>query len=469
MDHGKSREDIINAPPQMENQGKEELYLYSLRKMAETKYDKNLSPVTDLLNLRSFFYLCGEMIREKPDQKYGVIVMDITQFKAVNEFCGRKEGDRLLVFIADCFRHYEKNRPDTYACHIRADNFCLCTAYEEEEELSDIALEIKEKIDHFPFAYRVLPSFGICASREIGPAVSYLKDCATTAMQSIKGKFFASYAFFDDSMRRQMLREKQIENDIVSALENGELVPYIQPKVNMRTGRIIGGEALVRWEHPGKGLISPGEFLPVLEKNGFIIKVDEYVWEQIYRYLKKLSSDGRRLLPISINVSRMHAYDRNLCDTLLRLSCEYGIEARYTPLELTESAFLADEEGMYLEMSLLRGKGFTVAMDDFGTGYSTMTMLKTQPVDEVKMDRAFIMDLGNEKSRIILEYTINMLQALDTKVIIEGVETEEQKEFLIGCGCESAQGFLFYRPMPLKEFDALLLRQEEADRAIRET
>lgn len=463
MDNQKSREEIINAPPQMAKQGKDELYIYSLRKMAETKYDQNLSPVTNLLNLRSFFYLCGEMIKGKPDQKYGVIVMDITQFKAVNEFCGRSEGDRLIVFIADCFRYYEENRPDTYVCHIRADNFCLCTAYEEEEELSGIALEIKKKIDTFPFAYRVLPSFGICASRETGPAVSYLKDCATTAMQSIKGKFYASYAFFDDSMRRQMLREKQIENDIVSALENGELVPYIQPKVNMRTGRIIGGEALVRWKHPEKGMISPGEFLPVLEKNGFIIKVDECVWKQVYGYLKKLYEEGRPLVPISINVSRMHVYDKEFCSTLLGLNREYGIDACYTPLELTESAFLADEEGMYLEMSLLRGKGFCVSMDDFGTGYSTMTMLKTQPVDEVKMDRAFIMELGNEKSRIILEYTIKMLRALNMKIIIEGVETEEQKEFLIGCGCELAQGFLFYRPMPLEEFDELLRRQEEGD------
>lgn len=464
MDNDKTREEIINESPQTADQGKEEMYLYSLRRMAESKIAETHNSLTGLPNLRTFFYQCGEMIRENPDDRFGVIVMDITQFKAVNEFCGRREGDRMLMYIGDCFRTYRDNRPKTYASHVRADNFCLCTAYEDEQELADIALGIRKKMSEFSFAYKVLPSFGICASRESRPAVNYLKDCATLAMQSIKGKFFANYAFFDDRMRRQMMRERQVENDIVAALENNELVPYIQPKVNMHTGRIIGGEALVRWIHPEKGMIGPGEFIPVLEKNGFIINVDEHIWKQVFAYLGGLKQEGRPLVPISLNVSRVHAYDQNLCETLLDLKEQYGLPADCVPLELTESAFLADEEGMYLRMKHLQSKGFRISMDDFGTGYSTMGMLKTQPMDEIKMDRAFIVDLENEKSRIILEYTVNMLLALDAKIIVEGVETKEQRDFLLKCGCEDAQGFLFYRPMPVKEFDELLRRQEENDR-----
>ena len=429
MTYQKAKEEIIESSPQKTDAGKEELYLYSLRKMAEENVEKNRTGLTNLHNINSFFYLCGEMIKQQPDKKYSVIIMDIVQFKAVNEFCGRDEGDRLLRFIASCFDWYENNRPDSYACHIRADIFCLCTSYEEVEELEIIVREIRKKITDFPFAYRVQPSFGIGISPERAPAISYLKDCATMAMNSIKGKVYRTYAVFDEKMRSQKMRERQVENDIVSALENGELQLYVQPKVDMRAGRVIGGEALVRWKHPEKGLVPPGEFIPVLEKNGFIINVDEYIWEKVFAYLGKLRKEGRTLIP------------------------------EYVPLELTESAFLEDEVGMYRRMESLRERGFLVSMDDFGTGYSTMNMLKNQTLDEIKIDREFIRDLEKDKSQIIIRNTIAMLQQLGAHIVIEGVETEEQKEFLLGCNCTDVQGF-FYRPMPVEEFDKLLWQQE---------
>lgn len=295
MAYQRAKEEVVEASPQTTDAGKEELYLYSLRKMAEQNVEKNRTGLTNLHNMKSFFYLCGEMIKAQPEKKYGVILMDIVQFKAVNEFCSRDEGDRLLKFIADCFQEYEDQRPDTYSCHIRADIFCLCTSYGEIEELENIVNDIKKKIDEFPFAYKVQPSFGIGISPEREPAISYLKDCATMAMNSIKGKVYQTYAIFDEKMRRQLMRERQVENDIVGALENGELVLYVQPKVDMSNGRIIGGEALVRWQHPEKGLVPPGEFIPVLEKNGLIINVDEYIWEKVFAYLGKLKEEGRKL------------------------------------------------------------------------------------------------------------------------------------------------------------------------------
>lgn len=460
MAYQRAKEEIVEASPQTTDAGKEELYLYSLRKMAEDNVENNRTELTHLHNMKSFFYLCGEMIKAEPDQKYSVVIMDIVQFKAVNEFCGRAEGDRLLKFIAECFQWYEDHRKDTYACHVRADIFCLCTQYEDVRELENIVSEIKAKIDEFPFTYKVQPSFGIGISPEREPAVSYLKDCATMAMNSVKGKVYQTYAIFGEKMRRQLMRERQVENDIVGALENGELVLYIQPKVNMSTGRIIGGEALVRWLHPEKGLVPLGEFIPVLEKNGFIINVDEYIWEKVFAYLGKLKEEGRELVPISINVSRLHAYDTQLAENLIRLREKYDIPAEYVPLELTESAFLEDEKGMYQRMENLRSQGFLVSMDDFGTGYSTMNMLKNQTLDEIKIDREFIRDLEKDKSQIIIRNTIAMLQQLGVHIVIEGVETEEQKEFLLGCNCTDVQGFLFYRPMPVEEFDKLLWQQE---------
>jgi EAL domain-containing protein (putative c-di-GMP-specific phosphodiesterase class I) len=251
----------------------------------------------------------------------------------------------------------------------------------------------------------------------------------------------------------------------VEALKKGELEPYIQPKVNMMTGRIIGGEALLRWRHPERGIITPAEIIPVLENNGFIINVDRYVWEKVFGYIGGLLENGRDALPISVNISKMHVYDKNLCDTLFELKDKYGVPAGYVPLELTESAMLNNDEGMYHRMKLLKAQGFHISMDNFGTGFSTLNMIKNRSADEVKIDRDFIMDIHDDRSMTILEYTIKMLQALKVKIIAEGVETEEQKDFLIKCGCYNAQGFMFYKPMPIPEFDELLKKQEEKDKS----
>lgn len=449
--------DVVDNSRQNTEAGKQELYLYSLRKMAEDNKENNICPLTRLYNLRSFFYMGGEIIRENPKEQFALIAMDIAQFKAVNEFCGRDAGDALLVAIAEVFREVDAERPLTISCHARADVFAMLTTYQEEQELVDIALRIKKVIDEFPIDCKVLPAFGIATSQGEPPAISYLKDCATMALNTIKGKFYASYAFFDEKMRRQQMMEKKIENNIVAALKNGEFMLYIQPKVDMGTGQIIGGEALVRWVDPNYGVISPGDFLPVLEKNGFVIDLDTYMWEQVFQMQSRLLSEGRKPVPVSVNVSRLHAFDKYFCDTLCRLSEQYQVEPSYVPLELTESAFLWDEQGMYRQLETLQNKGFIASMDDFGTGYSTMNMLKNQSMDEVKVDQTFIRDLEtNEKSRIMIRHTIRMLQELDTDIIVEGVETEEQRKFLLDCGCKVAQGYLFYRPMPWQDFVALL-------------
>ena len=457
MDNKRDRKAIIAQSTQKTEEGQMELYLYSLRKMAEQNVETNRNPVTQLYNLRAYFYLCGEQMRLEPDKKYAVLVMDIAQFKAVNEFCGRAVGDEVLRVIARSMTAIEKERPDTYTCHIRADVFSLCTSFEEEEELISIVNRIIRDIDAFAIDCKILPAFGICTSEKNGLNVSFLKDCATTALNTIKGKFYANYAFFDEKMRQEQLREKQIENDIVAALKNEEFALYIQPKVDMRNNKIIGGEALVRWIHPQQGMISPGEFIPVLEKNGFIIDVDDYIWEKVFAFIRDLENSDIEPVPISINVSRVHAYDKNFCKTVCELTQKYQVNPAYIPLELTESAFLGDESVMYGRMEYLRERGFYISMDDFGTGYSTMKMLKNQPMDEIKIDREFISDLENDMSKVVISHTIRMLKEMNTDIIIEGVETEIQKEFLLEHGCNRAQGYLFYKPMPAEEFRTLLL------------
>lgn len=272
-------DDKRQFPPVSDAQ-KEELYLYSLRKMAEHNQDTNLTYMTQLLNLRAFQYRAAEVMRENPDKTFALLILDIANFKSLNEFCGRSTGDEVLMLIADILRSYEDEF--TVASHFRADIFAMLTPFREKEELIRIAQDIVSRIDAYKIPYKMLPAIGICVAEGPDMPPSLMRDYATMALKTIKGKFYAKYAFFDESMRQHMLLEKQIENEIVEALDTKQLQAYIQPKVDMATGEIIGGEALVRWIHPERGIIVPGLFIPVLEKNGLIIDVDICIWTQIF-------------------------------------------------------------------------------------------------------------------------------------------------------------------------------------------
>lgn len=446
--------DILENSLQCTEKGKDELYLYSLKKMAEENIENNKTSLTNLYNLRAFYYKAAEIMLENPDKKYAVIILDIANFKSVNEFCGRNTGDELLRVIADAFRKYEKE--DTSLSHFRADIFAMLTPFSNNEELIDITNQIAQEINEFKISCKVLPSFGICISKSPTMPISIMCDYATMALKTIKGKFYANHAFFDEKMRSDMLKEKQVENDIVEALETGQIRLFIQPKVNINTGEVIGGEALVRWEHPTRGIICPGDFLPILEKNGLIINIDVYVWNEVFKLISRRMAEGKKVVPISVNISRLHAYHDEFNDYLLELCEKYDVPAKYVPLELTESAFLAETEVMYERMKQLKENGFIISMDDFGTGYSTMTMLKNQPVDEIKIDRGFIEDLDNNRSKIIIAHTIEMIKNLGIKIIVEGVEELIQQEFLQECGCSEAQGFYYYKPMNSDDFEKLL-------------
>lgn len=439
--------------PVIESEKSDE-YLYSLKKMAAQNMNANLSYLTGLPNLRAFFYQAAEIMRSNRDRTFALLVLDIAHFKALNEFCGWDTGDKLLVFISDYLKTYEN--PLTALFHFRADCFGMLVPFEDKEELTTIARNICSHIESYPIAYRVLPSVGICVATDPEMPISALRDYATMALQTIKGKFYAKYAFFDESMRQQMLLEKQIENDILDALTSGQLQAYIQPKVNISSGEIIGGEALIRWVHPQNGLIPPGKFLPVVEKNGLIIDVDYCIWTQVFAWLSKRLKANQKTVPISVNISRMHFFDNTFREKLVLLSAEYAVPPQLVALELTESAFLNNTDSIYENLQQLRSIGFSLSMDDFGTGYSTMTMLKNQPVDEIKIDKGFIDDIEDEQEQIIVSSIVSMLKALNKKIVVEGVETQAQRNFLLEQNCLHAQGFLYYKPMPIHEFEALL-------------
>lgn len=413
--------------------------------------------LTNLLNLNAFLSTADNLIQSS-DSKYALIVMDISGFKLINDFCSRQTGDELLLYISNCFREYERKK--AIAGHFRADLFGLCTPYESELELENIVNSLNDRIKSYPINYKILPAFGICPAQDKSIPSSDLMDYAFMAQKTIKGKYFTNYAFFDNTLREKMLLEKKIENTFDEALATGQFHLYIQPKVNLSNGKVVGGEALVRWIHPSNGIISPGEFIPVLEKNTSIISMDKYIWKKVFEFISNLRLRDNIELPISINISRIHAYDDTLVETLKNLASGYMVVPELVPLELTESAYSENENLMYQKINLLKSHGFLFSMDDFGSGYSTMNMLVHQPVDEVKLDRAFLFHIENPKTQTLIRHSIAMIQDLGLPVVAEGVETEEQRKFLIECGFKYAQGFLFHKPMPAEEFRQLVIDQQ---------
>lgn len=452
MDHTNKQKEIAPSPMASEA-GREELYLYSLKKMADRNSERERITLTGLYGTVPFFYKANECMRDHPELSFALIRMDIYRFKTVNEFCGRATGDELLRYIADCFRIYENET--TVIGHLRADTFQLLTSYHTDEELIQIVTDIYSKIEKFEMHCKILPAFGIC-KQEMGMDISLLSDYANLALQSVKGKVFSGYAFYNETMRQVLLYEKKIENEILPALKEGQLEVFIQPKVELRTKAIIGGEALLRWRHPVEGLLSPADFIPVLEKSGYIIEVDFYVWEQVFKFLREQMKDNLPVVPISLNVSRLHTFRVDFEERLFHLTNQYDINPKMIILEITESSFIENAEVLFSKVHELQKKGFRISMDDFGSGYSSLNMLKDEPVDEIKIDRVFLSDISTDKSRIIIKRMIELIKELDIPVVAEGVETEEQADFLYDCGCYQCQGYFFYRPMPAIDFFYLL-------------
>ena len=235
------------------------------------------------------------------------------------------------------------------------------------------------------------------------------------------------------------------------ALANGEFVMYLQPKYNIEDGKATGAEALVRWNIPGHGVVPPNDFVPVFEKNGFVIKMDQYIWEEACKLIRKWIDAGIEPFPISVNVSRRHLRDMKFIEVLEGLVEKYRIPKNLLEIEITETV---NEAGIVESMQMLKDRGFTLLMDDFGSGYSSLNTLKNTKFDVIKFDRMFLNNfIGSDRGQKIVEYTIKMTTAIGLDMVAEGVETKEQADFLKVCGCNTAQGFYYAKPMPVEEFE----------------
>lgn len=424
------------------------------RSVLALKYRAEFDLLTDLYNMHTFYSQTAQAVHAHPERLYSIIRMDIDRFKVINDLYGLEEGDKLLIAIADLLREKMAGTHSVYG-RLGGDVFCMCVDYSRDRILALIR-ELTDRLADYPLPYKVMPSFGICEVDNIDTPINVLCDWANLALKTIKGNYLNSYAFYDGKLREKILEEKKIENQMHDAILQGQFVLYLQPKVHIPTSRIIGSEGLVRWLHPTEGLMPPDRFIPLFEKNGFIIRLDEYIWEQACITLRRWIDHGLTPTPISVNMSRMHIHDPRLREKLLDLVHRYELPPHLLELELTESAFLENESGLFESMKALQAFGFQFSMDDFGSGYSSLNMLKNMPVDFIKIDREFLNEVvTTERGKTVVRFSISLAREMDIKVIAEGVETEEQAAFLLQAGCAYAQGYFYSRPLPVPQFEDL--------------
>ncbi|EOY7153029.1 EAL domain-containing protein [Clostridioides difficile] len=436
------------------NKKKKEDYL---RKIAYT------DPLTGADSIDKFKINSNKLFAKNNPEEYALFYIDVDKFKYINDMFGYDMGNDTLIHISNTIASELKE--DEIFARVSADHFVLLIKYKTDDDIKTRLNNIYNKVQILSNPkinyYKLILDCGIYKISKSDNDINTIMDRANTARKTIKGGHKNSFAFYDKEMHKKILKEKEIENSMVDALNNGEFIVYFQPKYSLSDYQIIGAEALVRWDNPQKGLIPPIEFIPVFERNGFIVNIDFYVFEEVCKKIREWMDEGQKVVPISVNLSRMHFVNSNFIEEFKLIVDKYKIPTRLIELELTETAVLDNIEGLLDTMNNLKEKGFVISMDDFGTGYSSLNLLKELPVDILKLDRAFFTEKDESNNeKIVISNVIKMAKELKMKVISEGVETISQVEFLKQIGCDMVQGYLFSKPMPVKEFEKIAFKKE---------
>lgn len=396
------------------------------------------------------FFAKGAMrlMQENADSTFALIQFDVAKFKVINEQYGEAMGDEILkYFIHTLTMHCNQ---DQLFARLTADVFMILTKYKTKEDILALIEELNAELT----GYRNIPYtlfWGVSYLPDKDAPLRKYGDAAALARQSIKGDALKHIAFFDDHMRQQANEKKYMEDRMDKALANGEFVMFLQPKFQISTGKLIGAEALVRWIDPQRGMMPPISFIPLFEQNGFVVRMDEYIWEEACKCLKEWKDKGFDPVPISINVSRKNLEQLRFVDKLESLVQRYEIDQKLLEIEITESLDVADVKA---GIRKLKERGFVLLMDDFGSGYSSLNTLKDTMFDVIKIDRSFLQDfISSDRGKKIVEHTIQMTNDIGLDMIAEGVENQEQADILEQFGCDKAQGFFYAKPMPKEEFN----------------
>ncbi|MCR4779484.1 MAG: EAL domain-containing protein [Ruminiclostridium sp.] len=438
-------------------------YLIRIREIEKSldkaEYDANYDDLTGLMNYRCFKeHVVKYMETAFDNDKFVFLMADFTNFSYINSRFGHETGNGMLKNFAAAFSYFsDKIR---YVCRVGSDRFCALAEYD-----NNIISQFESFTSRFSENENLIGgevSFGIMSSAYIPDmTTAFVFDTAFSnvnlALRYSKQRNISKCSVYQAVMREELNRSYEIAADARTALRNNEFKVYFQPKVSISKSEIVGAEALVRWIKPDGTVLPPDKFIPFLEKNGYIVKIDYFVYEEVCRYLRRRIDEGRKIVPISVNVSRIHMLTNDFITRVNEIVRRYRIDPSLIEMELTESAFVVNENDTMDTMKKLKELGFKVSIDDFGTGYSSLSLLKNMPVDILKIDKGFFSgDRVENKDGIVLSSVMDMANKMNIEIICEGIETEEQVDFLKNSRCDTAQGFYYAKPVPSGDFEDLL-------------
>lgn len=422
-----------------------------IRRIKEEQFIASHDSLTGLYNRESFFKKAEETIHKDPQKKRYMVCTNIKNFKLTNDLFGKEMGDRVLMDQAkllmlakydECI--YGRIAGDKFAMLIPKENFNPQLAVQNTSKLQYLINDTN---------YKLHVSIGAYEIQDSGERAQVMCDKANMAIESMQGDYSRVVAYYDEKMLGKMVQEKNVLSEFDHALETNQFCMYLQPQIK-NTGELSGAEAIVRWRHPAKGILMPADFIEIIEKRGYIYKLDRYMWEQAAAKLCDWKKRGINNINISVNVSTKDFYYIDLYKAFTGLAEKYDIAPDLFNIEITETAFVGDMKMHLAVIKKLREYGFHIEIDDFGSGYSSLNMLKDIEVDILKIDMAFLEEtITTERTRIIIKSVIAMAKELGMEVITEGVRNEEHVTFLKEAGCDIFQGFYFDRPISVEEFE----------------
>lgn len=422
-----------------------------MEKLEKERYRSTHDMLTGLYNREYFYEDVQQIIAEQPDREYYMVCTNIKDFKLVNDLFGAEMGDKILIRLAEVMK---LSLPEETVCgRMESDHFAFFIPKElyKEEVLIAGVNEVTRMI--YSSEYQMLIHIGVYAVQETDRDAAVMCDRANMAIGTIKENYESMAAYYDEKLMERVMHAKRLVSEFEPALEEKQFVMFLQPQV-AADGTVLGAEALVRWIHPERGMIPPGEFIGVFENAGLIYRLDQYIWELAAKKLQEWKSNGREDLHISVNISTKDFYYLDIYKTFTNLVEQYGISPEKLKLEITETALMMDLDKQLILLDKLQNYGFCVEIDDFGSGYSSLNMLKNIHADVLKLDMGFLRETQNrERTGIILQMVVDLAKQLQMTVISEGVENKEQVDYLTQAGCDMFQGYYFARPVAVSEFE----------------
>ncbi|WP_199519262.1 bifunctional diguanylate cyclase/phosphodiesterase [Gordonibacter sp. 28C] len=422
-----------------------------------------VDPVTEGFNQTRFDLTVRRVIDSAKPGSYALVSLDLKKFKLLNEIQGKTSGDMVLRYVYKCLGDHLDG--EECVARINADTFNLLMRQESKEDMFARIDNMVQDVNRFNIdaerPYYLSFTVGVYPVVDTSLSLTIMRDRANVARNSGKEAPNARHftcAFYSDVDRRNLLTEQDMENRMHGALERGEFVAYLQPKQRLSDGAIGGAEALVRWIDPVRGLVPPDDFVPFFERNGFIINVDLCVFDQVCRLLKSWIDQGKKPVPISVNMSRAHLREQSFLGPYEEIRERYGVPASLIEFELTETLVFGDPETFMGVIDLLHARGYRCSLDDFGSGYSSLNVLKDVDIDTMKLDRAFFSagDATGQREWDVIESVVALAKKLDLNTVAEGVEEPGQAVRLRSMDCDMLQGYVFSRPVTVAEFEKML-------------